>query len=126
MPFLWHPYLYHYGTNARAPGEGLYTVRVRIAAPTFMRHDPCNGKRFAEPVQVAFGDRRFIPDRKPSPTPSPAAPTPATPAEARHPGNVAVPRHSVRVVQPPAGPAAVPGRSIVLSLFTLEVDRHAD
>ena len=30
MPFLWHPYLYHYGTNAKVPGEGPYTVRVRI------------------------------------------------------------------------------------------------
>jgi hypothetical protein len=22
MSFLWHPDLYHYGTNARVPGEG--------------------------------------------------------------------------------------------------------
>jgi hypothetical protein len=24
-------------------------VRVQIQAPTFMRHDPVNGKRYAEP-----------------------------------------------------------------------------
>jgi uncharacterized protein involved in high-affinity Fe2+ transport len=71
MPFLWHPYLYHYGTNAKVPGEGLYTVRVRIEAPTFMRHDPVNGKRYAEPVQVLFEDRRFTPGRKPSPDAQP-------------------------------------------------------
>jgi uncharacterized protein involved in high-affinity Fe2+ transport len=71
MPFLWHPYLYHYGTNARVPGEGPYTVRVHIAAPTFMRHDPVNGKRYAEPVEVVLPDRRFAPGRKPSPDAQP-------------------------------------------------------
>ena len=80
MPFLWHPYLYHYGTNAKVPGEGPYTVRVQIQAPTFMRHDPVNGKRYAEPVQVTFEDRRFTPGRKPSPDAEPRGPTPATPA----------------------------------------------
>jgi hypothetical protein len=71
MPFLWHPYLYHYGTNAKVPGEGPYTVRVQIQAPTFMRHDPVNGKRYAEPVRVVFEDRRFTPGRKPSPDAEP-------------------------------------------------------
>jgi hypothetical protein len=41
------------------------------AAPTFMRHDPDNGKRYAEPVQVLFEDRRFTPGRKPSPDAQP-------------------------------------------------------
>ena len=71
MPFLWHPYLYHYGTNAKVPGEGPYTVRVHIDAPTFMRHDPVNGKRYAEPVDVVFDDRRFTLGRKPSPDAQP-------------------------------------------------------
>jgi hypothetical protein len=71
MPFLWHPYLYHYGTNARVPGEGPYTVRVRIGPPSFMRHDPVNGKRYADPVTVVFEDRRFTPGRKPSPDAGP-------------------------------------------------------
>jgi uncharacterized protein involved in high-affinity Fe2+ transport len=71
MPFLWHPYLYHYGTNAKVPGEGPYTVRVQIQAPTFMRHDPVNGRRYAEPVQAVFEDRRFTPGRKPSPDAEP-------------------------------------------------------
>jgi hypothetical protein len=66
VPFLWHPYLYHYGTNARVPGEGHYTVRVRIEAPAFMRHDPVNGKRYEQPVELVFDDLRFKPGRKPS------------------------------------------------------------
>jgi hypothetical protein len=71
MPFLWHPYLYHYGTNAKVPGEGPYTVRVRIDPPTWMRHDPVNGRRYERPVDVVFEDRRFTPGRKPSPDAQP-------------------------------------------------------
>jgi hypothetical protein len=71
MPFLWHPYLYHYGTNAKVPGEGPFSVRVTIGAPTFMRHDPVNGKRYEQPVHLVFDDRRFKPGRKPSPEAQP-------------------------------------------------------
>lgn len=54
QPFLWHPYLFHYGRNWTVPGDGTYTLRIRIDPPEFMRHDEVNGKRFAEPVQVEF------------------------------------------------------------------------
>lgn len=54
QPFLWHPGLYHYGRNWRVPGDGEYTLRVRIEAPEFHRHDRINGKRYAEPVEVEF------------------------------------------------------------------------
>lgn len=54
QPFLWHPWLYHYGRNWKIPGEGDYTLKVEIEAPTFGRHDPKNGKRFAEDVEVTF------------------------------------------------------------------------
>ena len=56
QPFLWHPWLYHYGRNWRVPGDGTYTLRVRVEPPDFMRHDKINGKRFAEPVDVEFRD----------------------------------------------------------------------
>jgi hypothetical protein len=36
-----------------------------------MRHDPVNGKRYAEPVDVVFEHRRFDPGRKPSPDAQP-------------------------------------------------------
>ena len=53
-PFLWHPGLFHYGRNVAVPGDGTYSLRVRVAAPTFPRHDKVNGKRYAEPVEVTF------------------------------------------------------------------------
>lgn len=54
--FYWHPWLYHYGRNWQVPGDGEYTLRIRIEAPEFPRHDKINGKRFATPVQVEFNN----------------------------------------------------------------------
>lgn len=54
QPFLWHPWLFHYGRNWQVPGDGEYTLRVRIEPPTFHRHDKRNGLRYAEPVEVEF------------------------------------------------------------------------
>lgn len=55
-PFVWHPWLYHYGRNWEIPGDGLYTIRVRIEPPTFPRHDKVNGSRYTEPIEVEFPD----------------------------------------------------------------------
>lgn len=71
LPFLWHPFLYHYGSNARVPDEGPFDVRVRVGAPTFMRHDPINGKRYAGDVVVEFSGVRFANGRKESPEAAP-------------------------------------------------------
>ncbi len=54
QPFLWHPWLYHYGRNWHVPGDGAYTLKVRVDAPTFGRHDRRNGKRYVEPAEVEF------------------------------------------------------------------------
>jgi hypothetical protein len=54
MPFLWHPWLYHYGRNWKVPADGTYRLRVHIDAPDFPRHDRVNGKRFELPVDVEF------------------------------------------------------------------------
>ncbi len=54
QPFLWHPWLFHYGRNWKVPADGEYTMRVRIDAPAFPRHDKKNGKRYTEPVEVKF------------------------------------------------------------------------
>ena len=56
QPFLWHPWLYHYGRNWDVPQSGTYTLRVHIDAPDFARHDQENGRRFAEDVDVEFAD----------------------------------------------------------------------
>ncbi len=54
QPMLWHPMIYHYGRNWEVPGDGEYTLRVRVDPPTFMRHDEVNGRRFADPVECEF------------------------------------------------------------------------
>ncbi|WP_415383501.1 iron transporter [Halosimplex sp. TS25] len=56
LPLLWHPGLYHYGANVRLPGDGAYTLEVRVEPPTFHRHDEENGDRYGEPVTVTFED----------------------------------------------------------------------
>lgn len=54
QPFVWHPWLYHYGRNWVVPGDGDYTLDVSIKAPEFMRHDPHNGKRYPGDVELTF------------------------------------------------------------------------
>ena len=54
QPFVWHPWLYHYGRNWTVPETGTYTMKVRIEPPDFPRHDLKNGKRYNEPVEVTF------------------------------------------------------------------------
>jgi hypothetical protein len=56
QPFLWHPWLFHYGRNWTLPGSGHYAIHVHIAAANFPRHDKINGRRYAMPVDVAFED----------------------------------------------------------------------
>lgn len=56
QPFIWHPWLYHYGRNWELPGSGTYILRVQIGMPTFHRHDRKNGRRYLEPVEVEFMD----------------------------------------------------------------------
>lgn len=63
QPMLWHPWLYHYGRNWEVRDEGDYTIRVNIAAPTFMRHDHENGNRYAQPVELEF-TRHIKPGQK--------------------------------------------------------------
>ena len=54
QPFLWHPWLYHYGRNWVLPNDGNYIFHIFIEAPQFMRHDKKNGKRYSDPVHVEF------------------------------------------------------------------------
>ncbi len=57
-PFVWHPWIYHYGANWKLPGPGRYDLDVTIQPPKFMRHDKKNGKRYAGMVQVSFKNAR--------------------------------------------------------------------
>lgn len=54
QPFVWHPWLYHYGRNWQIPDDGDYTMEIHIEAPDFPRHDEKNGQRYAEDVDVRF------------------------------------------------------------------------
>ena len=54
MPFLWHPWVYHYGRNWVVPHDGKYRLQVQIEAPAFPRHDRKNGDRFSTAVNVEF------------------------------------------------------------------------
>jgi uncharacterized protein involved in high-affinity Fe2+ transport len=71
LPFLWHPFLHHYGCNATLPGTGPFDVTIRIAPPHYMRHDPVNGARYAKPVEVRLDKVTFANGRKPSPDAQP-------------------------------------------------------
>lgn len=64
QPFLWHPWLYHYGRNWTVPGPGRYGIRVRVEPPAFMRHDHENGRRYLEPVEVEFDPIEIEPAQK--------------------------------------------------------------
>ena len=56
QPFLWHPWLYHYGRNWTVPGDGQYRLHVRIEPAEFGRHDKENGRRYWKPVEVEFSE----------------------------------------------------------------------
>jgi len=54
MPFLWHPWIYHYGRNWKVPGDGAYKLRIHVDLPDFPRHDKVNGYRFHDPIDIEF------------------------------------------------------------------------
>lgn len=54
LPFLWHPWIYHYGRNIKVPRDGKYILTVEIEPPEFPRHDRLNGKRFQDRITVNF------------------------------------------------------------------------
>ncbi|MCA9875651.1 MAG: iron transporter [Anaerolineales bacterium] len=54
QPYVWHPWLYHYGRNWYVPEAGDYRLEIHIQAPDFPRHDKKNGRRYAKDVDVEF------------------------------------------------------------------------
>lgn len=60
MPFMWHPWMNHYGLNVPAPGPGRYTIRVRADAPAFRRYGSTALRKFNKPVDVEIRDVRFV------------------------------------------------------------------
>ena len=65
QPYLWHPWLYHYGRNWKIPEySGLYSLCIEVAPPPYHRHDKVHGKRHAKPVKVVFKDIKIETGRK--------------------------------------------------------------
>ena len=58
-PFVWDPWLYHYGDNWIIPWDGDYDILVHIDVPEFPRRDRIYGKRYREPVEVCFCNVRI-------------------------------------------------------------------
>lgn len=56
LPMLWHPWLYHYGSNFTLPMGSSVAVEIQIDAPEFPRHDETNGMRYTEDLFVRFED----------------------------------------------------------------------
>lgn len=65
VPFIWHPFVLHYGIDGRIPGEGDYTAEVSIPSPRFCRHDQVRGKRYTKDVTVRLGPVHLKPGTKP-------------------------------------------------------------
>lgn len=65
-PFLWHPYIFHYGSMWTLPSDGKYTVIITIKKPVFGRHDEILGKRYLNDEVVTFEGVELNLDRETS------------------------------------------------------------
>lgn len=56
-PFMWHPWLYHYGENWRMPSAGKhYKLHVHFEPPAYRRYGKTYGKQFTQPGDIDFKD----------------------------------------------------------------------
>lgn len=65
LPAGHYPLLDRYGENLPLGGAGPYTLRLQIDPPSFPRHDPVNGDRYADPATAVF-TRLQVPQGAPS------------------------------------------------------------
>lgn len=63
-PFMWHPWLYHYGENWRVPRSGLYRVKVHLDPPSYPLYGRSLGPDLAHSVDLEFDDVRVETGRK--------------------------------------------------------------
>lgn len=59
-PFMWHPWMNHYGLNVAVPGKGSYIIRVRADAPSFRRYGSSALTKFNRPVDVELRGLHFV------------------------------------------------------------------
>jgi hypothetical protein len=54
VPFVWHPALFHYGTDVSVAKSGRHDLHIAIEAPSFTRHRRFSGNRYATGVELTF------------------------------------------------------------------------
>jgi uncharacterized protein involved in high-affinity Fe2+ transport len=64
VPFIWHPFLFHYGINISISKKGKYFAQIDIEKPAFHRHDQTYGKKYEIDVAVTLGPLTLTPGRK--------------------------------------------------------------
>lgn len=64
LPFLWHPFLFHYGADVHLPEDGRYNAEVKIERPDFGRHDENKGKRYEKSIKSKFPTINITTGRK--------------------------------------------------------------
>lgn len=55
-PFMWHPWLYHYGENWRIPKSAKYTIVADIKPPAYRHYGKTLGNQFNKSISVAFNN----------------------------------------------------------------------
>jgi hypothetical protein len=64
QPFMWHPWLYHYGENWRVPHSGHYDIRVHLDAPPYRRYGPIATGLMAQPIDTVFRGVKIVTGEK--------------------------------------------------------------
>lgn len=64
IPFMWHPWLYHYGENWRVPGKGTYHLHVHAEAPPYRRYGRETGLALTSAIDTDFDDVTIRPGQK--------------------------------------------------------------
>lgn len=55
-PFMWHPWLYHYGENWRVPSAGKYDLHIHFDPPPYRRYGKNDGRQFARSLDFNFNN----------------------------------------------------------------------
>jgi uncharacterized protein involved in high-affinity Fe2+ transport len=64
MPFMWHPWMNHYGLDVAVPENGRYTIRVRADAPAFRRYGSTALRKFNRVIDAEFRNVRLATPKK--------------------------------------------------------------
>lgn len=63
-PFMWHPWIHHFGMNFRVPNSGRYSVRVHADMPRYRRYGRLAEAMFAGPLDVEIPNLKIVTGQK--------------------------------------------------------------